>query len=47
MRRINKVKDARRRSRKAAERLTIKTGTKIVPDKRRKLDRRWESALES
>lgn len=36
MRRLDKSKDARRRARKLAARTLIKTGTKVVPDKRKK-----------
>lgn len=35
-RRFTKSVDARRRARKAARKTIIKTGTKVIPDKRRK-----------
>lgn len=34
--RFTKSIDARRRARKAGEKTAIKTGTKVIPDKRRK-----------
>jgi len=43
MKREHQVKDIRRRARKNSKKLAIKTGTRVIPDKRKKREKHKKS----